>query len=257
MWCGSPRTRCTCRRRSRRRTCAGRRRPGVPADDAYPRDWVVSQTEASLERLGLETIDVQQFHVWSDEWVGHGELARRDRGAEAGGEDPRLRRLDQRPPAGERGEARRVGPCRHGAGDLQRLRPEPGGRAVPGGRGGRRRRDRAGAVRRRLADRQRPSRHGVPRRRLPQPLLRGRPQGAGVGAGAGDRRRTWESPWTSSPRSRSASASRTRPSRRRSPECARCANVERNVAAVERGPLTDEQIAALRPHRWLRSFYGS
>ena len=33
-------------------------------------------------------------------------------------------------------------------------------------------------------------------------------------------------------------------------------NVERNVAAVERGPLSDEQVAALRPHRWVRSFYG-
>ena len=33
-------------------------------------------------------------------------------------------------------------------------------------------------------------------------------------------------------------------------------NVERNVAAVERGPLSEEQLAALRPHRWVRSFYG-
>ncbi len=162
---------------------------GIPAEDAYPRDWVVSQTEASLERLGLETIDVQQFHVWSDEWVGQGDWLDAVAGAEGGREDPRLRRLDQRPSAGERGEARRVGRRRHRAGDLQRLRAEPGGRAVPRGRGGRGRCDRAGAVRRGLADRQRPSRHGVPGRRLPQPLLRGRPQARGLGAGAGDRNR--------------------------------------------------------------------
>ena len=47
-------------------------RPGTPADDAYPADWVVACTERSLRNLGLETIDVQQFHVWSDEWVGRG-----------------------------------------------------------------------------------------------------------------------------------------------------------------------------------------
>ena len=46
---------------------------GVAANDAYPADWVVECTERSLANLGLETIDVQQFHVWSDEWVGQGD----------------------------------------------------------------------------------------------------------------------------------------------------------------------------------------
>jgi aryl-alcohol dehydrogenase-like predicted oxidoreductase len=46
---------------------------GIPADVAYPGDWVVERTEESLRNLGLETIDVQQFHVWSDEWVGQGD----------------------------------------------------------------------------------------------------------------------------------------------------------------------------------------
>lgn len=47
-------------------------RSGVAADDAFPGDWVVERTEESLRNLGLETIDVQQFHVWSDEWVDQG-----------------------------------------------------------------------------------------------------------------------------------------------------------------------------------------
>ncbi|MGD0198772.1 MAG: aldo/keto reductase [Solirubrobacteraceae bacterium] len=47
-------------------------RPGVPADEAFPAEWVVKCTEESLSRLGVETIDVQQFHVWSDEWVDQG-----------------------------------------------------------------------------------------------------------------------------------------------------------------------------------------
>ncbi len=48
---------------------------GVPADDAFPSDWIVQKTEESLRNLGLETIDVQQFHVWSDDWVGQGSWA--------------------------------------------------------------------------------------------------------------------------------------------------------------------------------------
>ena len=50
-------------------------RGGVPAADAYPAEWVVKCTERSLANLGLETIDVQQFHVWSDEWVKQGDWA--------------------------------------------------------------------------------------------------------------------------------------------------------------------------------------
>ncbi len=47
--------------------------PGVRAEEAFPADWIVSCTERSLQNLGLETIDVQQLHVWSDEWVGQGD----------------------------------------------------------------------------------------------------------------------------------------------------------------------------------------
>jgi aryl-alcohol dehydrogenase-like predicted oxidoreductase len=47
-------------------------RPGTPPDDAFPADWVVHCTERSLRHLGIDTIDVQQFHVWSDEWIGQG-----------------------------------------------------------------------------------------------------------------------------------------------------------------------------------------
>ena len=45
---------------------------GIDPEEAFPADWVRRCTERSLGNLGLETIDVQQFHVWSDEWVGRG-----------------------------------------------------------------------------------------------------------------------------------------------------------------------------------------
>jgi aryl-alcohol dehydrogenase-like predicted oxidoreductase len=47
-------------------------RRGVDPDDAFPAEWVVECTERSLRHLGLHTIDVQQFHVWSDEWTDRG-----------------------------------------------------------------------------------------------------------------------------------------------------------------------------------------
>lgn len=46
---------------------------GVPAAETFPAEHVIACTEESLRNLGLETIDVQQFHVWSDEWVGQGD----------------------------------------------------------------------------------------------------------------------------------------------------------------------------------------
>ena len=41
---------------------------GVPADDASRRH-IREYTEKSLANLGVPTIDLQQFHVWSDAWA--------------------------------------------------------------------------------------------------------------------------------------------------------------------------------------------
>lgn len=43
---------------------------GTPIGEAFPADHVVAQTEASLRRLGVDCLDVQQLHVWSDAWTG-------------------------------------------------------------------------------------------------------------------------------------------------------------------------------------------
>ena len=40
-----------------------------PLHDVYPTDHIRESTEKSLENLGVETIDLQQFHVWSDAWA--------------------------------------------------------------------------------------------------------------------------------------------------------------------------------------------
>ena len=46
---------------------------GVPVSETFPAEHVIACTEQSLSNLGLERIDVQQFHVWSDEWVNQGD----------------------------------------------------------------------------------------------------------------------------------------------------------------------------------------
>src|SRR5262249_8361311 len=44
-------------------------RAEYPVADTYPPDHIREYTEKSLENLAIETIDVQQFHVWSDAWA--------------------------------------------------------------------------------------------------------------------------------------------------------------------------------------------
>lgn len=38
-------------------------------DDVFPPDHIRRYTEASLGNLGVEAIDLQQFHAWSDHWA--------------------------------------------------------------------------------------------------------------------------------------------------------------------------------------------
>jgi aryl-alcohol dehydrogenase-like predicted oxidoreductase len=40
-----------------------------PAGDAYPADHIREYTEKSLRNLDTDSLDLQQFHVWSDAWA--------------------------------------------------------------------------------------------------------------------------------------------------------------------------------------------
>jgi aryl-alcohol dehydrogenase-like predicted oxidoreductase len=44
-------------------------KPGYALDDVFPADYIREYTEKSLKNIGVDTLDVQQFHVWSDEWA--------------------------------------------------------------------------------------------------------------------------------------------------------------------------------------------
>lgn len=51
-------------------------RPGIGIEQVFPYDYILRSTERSLKNLGLETIDLQQLHVWNPEWIGRDEWRR-------------------------------------------------------------------------------------------------------------------------------------------------------------------------------------
>jgi aryl-alcohol dehydrogenase-like predicted oxidoreductase len=44
-------------------------RRGSRLDDVFPADYIRQMTETSLENLGVDCVDLQQFHVWEDSWA--------------------------------------------------------------------------------------------------------------------------------------------------------------------------------------------
>ncbi len=47
--------------------------PGSSVQDVFPGEYVIASTDTSLANLGMTTLDVQQFHVWDDSWLGQGD----------------------------------------------------------------------------------------------------------------------------------------------------------------------------------------
>lgn len=44
-------------------------RPEYPIGETYPASHIVDYTERSLKNLSVDSIDLQQFHVWDDSWA--------------------------------------------------------------------------------------------------------------------------------------------------------------------------------------------
>ena len=51
-------------------------RPEYKLEDCYPATHIIEYTEKSLKNLGVERVDLQQFHVWDDSWTGHDDWKR-------------------------------------------------------------------------------------------------------------------------------------------------------------------------------------
>lgn len=45
----------------------------VPLQQVFTYDYIIECTETSLRNLGVETIDLQQLHVWNDSWTDESE----------------------------------------------------------------------------------------------------------------------------------------------------------------------------------------
>ena len=50
--------------------------PGIGIGEVFPYQYVIDSTETSLRNLGVETIGLQQFHVWNSEWTAGDEWRR-------------------------------------------------------------------------------------------------------------------------------------------------------------------------------------
>lgn len=48
-------------------------RKGVSLRETFPHDYIIRKTETSLKNLNIDCIDIQQFHVWNDEWTNETE----------------------------------------------------------------------------------------------------------------------------------------------------------------------------------------
>jgi aryl-alcohol dehydrogenase-like predicted oxidoreductase len=42
-------------------------------NEVFPADYIIEYTEKSLKNLGVDAIDLQQFHVWEDNWAQYDE----------------------------------------------------------------------------------------------------------------------------------------------------------------------------------------
>jgi aryl-alcohol dehydrogenase-like predicted oxidoreductase len=229
---------------------------GLDPQETFPAEHVIECTEESLRRLGLERIDVQQFHVWSDEWVGKGdwleavEQLKRDGKIGAFG----VSINDHQPGNG-------VELVRSGAVDTVQViynafdqSPEdelfPAVQEANVGVIARVPFDEGSLTGKITPETEFPEgdfRHGYFRDdRKQQVWERAQALAADLGVDVDDLAEaalrfciTHPAVSTVIPGMRSVR------------------NVERNIAAVGRGPLTAEQLDAARPHRWERNFYRS
>lgn len=51
-------------------------RTGIGIDEVFPYDYIIRSTEESLRNLGLESVDLQQLHVWNPDWTDRDEWRR-------------------------------------------------------------------------------------------------------------------------------------------------------------------------------------
>ncbi len=51
-------------------------RSGIGIEDVFPYKYIVESTETSLRNLGMDTVDLQQLHVWNPDWIDNDDWRR-------------------------------------------------------------------------------------------------------------------------------------------------------------------------------------
>jgi aryl-alcohol dehydrogenase-like predicted oxidoreductase len=51
-------------------------RPGIGIEEVFPYEYILDCTDRSLRNLGMDTVDLQQLHVWNPEWIHREEWRR-------------------------------------------------------------------------------------------------------------------------------------------------------------------------------------
>jgi aryl-alcohol dehydrogenase-like predicted oxidoreductase len=51
-------------------------RPGIGIDRVFPYPYIIECTERSLKNLGMDSVDLQQLHVWNPEWIARDDWRR-------------------------------------------------------------------------------------------------------------------------------------------------------------------------------------
>lgn len=51
-------------------------RPGIGIEEVFPYDYIIECTEQSLRNLHMESVDLQQLHVWNPSWIERDEWRR-------------------------------------------------------------------------------------------------------------------------------------------------------------------------------------
>ena len=128
--------------------------PEYALDDVFPADHIRrSRPKSACENLGVETIDLQQFHVWTDAWADDERWQRAVDDLKRERTHPRLRHQRQSLGAGQRASGARAPAsstaCRSSTTCSIRIPRTSCSRVPRAGRRG----DRARAVRRRQPDR--------------------------------------------------------------------------------------------------------
>ena len=115
----------------RRKIAAGPAAANFLSTIAIPPDYIVEYVDKSLANIGVDTLDLIQFHTWEDDWLDDARLPRAIENLRSSGKVRAVGISLNRWEPCERHSRRARRPRRRRPGHLQHLRPESRRRTFP------------------------------------------------------------------------------------------------------------------------------